>query len=383
MSGDRGPLGAGAARVLVAGQFAAALALLLVFTELGSFVALRLLAWRAAALPLPQGTMPSYGGEPWADTFWREQRRQMSVEYRPFGLWRSRPFEGRTIVVGGDGLRRTVHSRCPADETVFLFGGSSVWGFGSPDWETLPSHLAARYEAAGRPACVVNYGEDSWRIAQGAVELLLELRRGRRPDRVVFVNGCNDVFTPFFLTGRADVEWDYARAKPWLEELARPGRGSFAFLEATNTWALLQRARARLGGAASHPSPPDPGGLARAVAEAYLRDMDVVEALGRSYGFRPLFVLQPLALAGSKRLTPEEEQGVRRQLGGSYELGRDAVRRTYALLRASGRGRLHDASDAFDAEPESVYIDACHFLPRGNRIMAERLFTELSSGGPQ
>ena len=373
----RGPLKAGAARALVAALFAATLALLLVFTELGSFVVLRLLAWRSATRPLPPSTMPSYGGEPWADTFWREQQRQMSLEYRPFGLWRSRPFAGRTIVVGADGLRRTLHSRCPADQTVFLFGGSSVWGFGAPDWETLPSHLAASYEAADRPACVVNYGEDSWRTAQGAIELLLELRRGRRPDWVVFVNGCNDVFTPFFLTGQAEVEWDFARAKPWLEELARPGRGSFAFLQATNTWALFQRTRARLARGSSYPAPPDPGGLAAAVAQAYLRDMDVVEALGRSYGFRPLFVLQPLALAGGKRLTSEEEQGVRRQLGGSYELGLDAVQRTYALLRAAGRQRLYDASDAFDAEPGSVYIDACHFLPRGNRLLAERLFAKI------
>src|SRR4029079_16590353 len=138
--------------------------------------------------------------------------------------------------------------------------------------------------------CVVNYGEDSWRTTQGVVELLFELRRGRRPDLVLFVNGCNDVFTPFFLTVQADVEWDFARAKPWLDDLAHPGRGSFAFMEATNTWALLRRPRGRLGGATAYAAPPDKDGLSRAVARAYLQDVDVVEALGRSYGFcTPLF----------------------------------------------------------------------------------------------
>ncbi|HET8646835.1 MAG TPA: hypothetical protein VFO85_15175, partial [Vicinamibacteria bacterium] len=263
------------------------------------------------------------------------------------------------------------------DARIFVMGGSTVWGYGAPDWETVPSHLAARLAAAGRPACVFNYGEDSWRTTQGVVELLLELRRGRRPDLVISVNGCNDVFTPFFLTGQADVEWDYARSKPWLEELARPGRGSFAFLEASNTWALLRRLRDRWSGPPSYPPPDDPEGLAEAVAQAYLRDLDAVDALGRSYGFRSLFVLQPLAVTGGKRLTAEEEAGVRRQLGASYELGRDAVQRTYTRLRASGRASLRDASGVFDAEAASVYIDACHFLPRGNRLLAERLFDEI------
>ena len=114
-----------------------------------------------------------------------------------------------------------------------------------------------------------------------------------------------------------------------------------------------------------------------AVARAYLQDVDVVEALGRSYGFRAVFFLQPLALAGGKRLTAEEEAGVRRQLGLSYDLGHDAVQRTYALLRDARRPHLHDASDTFDREPASVYIDACHFLPHGNRLLAERLFAEI------
>lgn len=371
------------AAALTAVLAAAVLAGLLVLGELGSYASLRALDRRASARPLPPSTLSAYRDQPWAEAFWREQRRQLRLEYRPFGLWRSRPFSGRTITVDAEGIRRTTNSRCaPGDPVVFLFGGSSMWGYGSPDWETVASHLAARYRAGGRPACVVNYGEDSWRSGQGLVQLLLELRKGRRPDVVVFVNGCNDVFTPFFLTGRADVEWDYARARPWLEELAHPGRGSFAFLEATNTWALAQRVRRRLAGATAYPAPPEPERLARDVAQEYLRDLHAVRALGGSYGFRSAFFLQPLALTGGKRLTPEEDEGVRRQLGGSYALGRDAVARTYALLRAAAPEGVRDASGAFDAEPRSVYIDACHFLPLGNRLLAERLYADLEGGRP-
>jgi small GTP-binding protein len=41
-----------------------------------------------------------------ARTFWREQKEQLSLEYHPFGLWRSRPFSGQTINVDTAGIRR-------------------------------------------------------------------------------------------------------------------------------------------------------------------------------------------------------------------------------------------------------------------------------------
>jgi lysophospholipase L1-like esterase len=363
--------------------WAALAALLLLAVEGGSFVALRLLAMRAKARPLPAADMPAYRGYPWARTFWREQKEQLSLEYHPFGLWRSRPFSGQTINVDTAGVRRTAYSRCgPDDPVVWLFGGSTMWGFGSPDWETIPSLLARRYADRGRPVCAVNYGEDSWRAAQGVVKLTLELKTApRRPDVVVFLSGCNDVFTPFFLTGRADREWDFAQSKPWLDELARRASGSFAFLRLSNTGALARRVATRLKGPAPWPAPADPGRLAREVADDFFRNMDVVEALARGFGFRYAAFWQPLAVAEGKTLTAEEQDGVRRQLGLSYEAGRAAAAATSALVRARPRPGLTYIADAFDGERQSLYVDACHLLPEGNRLIADRIYEALEEGG--
>jgi hypothetical protein len=365
--------------------FAALFALLLLTVEGGSFLALRALARRAKAKPLAARDMPAYRQYPWAERFWREQKRQLSLEYQPFGLWRSRPFSGETINVDAAGLRRTLHSRCePGADTVWLFGGSSMWGFGSPDSETIPSLLAQRYEDAGRPVCAVNYGEDSWRAVQGVVKLALELKGApRRPDAVVFLSGCNDVFTPFFLTGRADLEWDFLESKPWLDDLAARREGSFAFLRATNTASLVRRVATRLKGPASWPGPDDPERLAQEVAEDFFRNMDVVDALSRGYGFRHAFFWQPLAVAGNKRLTPEEEEGVRRQLGLSYDLARVAAGRTASRIAAGPRPKLHDIADLFDGHSGSVYVDSCHFLPEGNRLIADRMYEVLEGPAPR
>lgn len=373
----------GARGILVPALWSAALlALLLLTVEAGSFVALRLLALRARGRPLVPASLSAYRAYSWGATFWREQQRQLSLEYHPFGLWRSRPFAGHTINVDAEGVRRTAHTRCQAgDRVVWLFGGSTVWGFGSPDWETVPSLLARRYEEGGRPICAVNYGEDSWRAVQGVVKLVLELKTtSRRPDVVVFLNGCNDVFTPFFLTGRADREWDFAQSKPWLDDLARRGGGSFAFLGATNTVTLARRVATRLKGPGPWPGPKDPARLAREVADDFFRNMDLVAALSRGYGFRYAFFWQPLAVADGKTLTPEEDDGVRRQLGLSYEAGRAAAAATLAAVRASPRPDLYPIADVFQDHAASVYVDACHLLPEGNRIVADRIYETLERG---
>jgi len=365
--------------VVQAVSFAALFALLLLMVEGGSFLALRAVAWRAKRKPLAAQDMPAYREYPWADRFWREQKRQLSLEYHPFGLWRSRPFTGETVNVDGEGIRRTVHSRCePGAEVVWLFGGSSMWGFGSPDWETIPSLLAKRYADAGRPVCAVNYGEDSWRAVQGVVKLTLELEiTSRRPDLVVFLSGCNDVFTPFFLTGRVDREWDFALTKPWLDDLATRRDGTFAFLRATNTASLAKRLATRLKGPAAWPRPSDPERLAQEVADDFFHNMEVVDALSKGYGFRYAFFWQPLAVAGSRPLAAEEQEGVRRQLGLSYDLGRAAAASTFPLIRARPRPNLHDIADLFDGHAGSVYIDSCHFLPAGNRLIADRMYEVL------
>lgn len=363
---------------------AALLALLLLAVEGGSFLALRALAWRARSMPLAPRAMAAYRQYPWAEAFWREQKRQLSLEYHPFGLWRSRPFSGETINVDAEGVRLTLHSRCePGDARAWLFGGSSMWGFGSPDAETIPSLLAKRYAEAGRPVCAVNYGEDSWRAAQGVVKLTLELQRAaRRPDVVVFLNGCNDLFTPFFLTGRADREWDFALAKPWLDDLVTRRYGSLAFLRAANTLTLAQRVATRLKGPAAWPRPSDPERLGAEVAEDFFRQIGAVDALARGYGFRYAFFWQPLAVTGSKRMTAEEQEGIQRQLGLSYDLARTAAASTHPLIRARPRSNLHDLAGLFDGHAGSVYIDACHFLPEGNRLIADRMYEVLEGRGP-
>ena len=119
--------------------------------------------------------------------YWREFGVSRRQAYRPYVLWRRHAFSGKTINVDADGVRLTPGAVCgPSSFKVFVLGGSTVWGTGAADWNTLPAHLQTELQrVSARPVCVVNFGESAWVSTQSVLQLLLQLQAGNVPDLVI------------------------------------------------------------------------------------------------------------------------------------------------------------------------------------------------------
>ena len=333
---------------------------LLAVAELVSFASLQALALRDRSRPTGDETAAAYRDTPWAETYWREHRQFLARSYEnyPYGLWRLRPFAGETINVGPDGLRRTAHVKCDdASPLVYVFGSSAVWGQGSPDWLSIPSLLAKRFADEGHAICVVNHGSDAWRSSESVVQLIEELRRpgARPPAAVVFVDSCNDVFTPFYYTGRVDLPYNFK--KGWLDALALVHQGSFYFLTATNTWTLAERLMRRALGS-SFPTIKDPDMLGHQIVDTYLNNVKIVGGLARSYGFRYDFFWLPLNVEGQDPIY------------------RQAVEKTAPLIHAQISDHLHDLTGAYSPD---LTLGACHLVPAGNAIVADKIYQTIRS----
>ncbi len=131
----------------------------------------------------------------WAVAYYREFREANRAHWQPYVYWRRAPYRGRYISVDAEGKRRTVQVEgLPEDAPeVFVFGGSTIWGTGAADDETIPSYLARQLRGAGHPARVVNLGETGYVSTQGLLRLLLELRAGNVPDVAIFYDGANEL----------------------------------------------------------------------------------------------------------------------------------------------------------------------------------------------
>ena len=137
----------------------------------------------------------SYAGQDWAPAYWREFWRSHRVRYRPWVIWRRPAFAGTLIHVDAEGLRVTPGAQCgPGAFTVFTFGGSTMWGTGAADGQTIAADLQERLRSQlKRSICVRNFGETGYTSMQEIVQLMLRLRAGEHPDLVIFYDGVNDV----------------------------------------------------------------------------------------------------------------------------------------------------------------------------------------------
>ena len=374
---------------------------ILAVIEAGSCGLLNLLSarpWVVTRLPflshfLPDPEQPNafessvYRGVPWARQYWKEER-QRKVSYESYVGWKEVPFSGQTINVGSDQHRRTSNSAsCDGDAfAIWMFGGSTMLGTGSPDWETIPSNLARLLDKSGLKACVRNLGQTGWRNTQEVIELLQELKRNsRRPDLVVFYDGYNDGYA-FYQSGKIDVHMNYDIIRNQLEgasERRIPGLLLELFIR-SNTGQLLTGAARRqptiFGSVAPGHRAPDEADAKRDLNIGYLRNLDLVRALADKYGFRYAFFWQPVIFAGHKPLAAEEERIRRFFSTGIYEADVQ-YRQMASLFQAGTTPHLFDISDVFDDTRQTIYIDYVHVGPEGNRLIAGRMRDVLLEAG--
>ena len=370
-------------RVALGFAVAGITATLIAAIEVSSYAVLQV---RRTVARYPPHTHEMYQQFPWADAYWREWESSRSTVYHPYVVWRRPSFRGRTINIDDSGIRLTTGSRCDKDAyRVFMFGGSTLWGEGVPDWATIPSFLAKRFADNARAVCIQNFGEGGWATTQEVIQLLLELRAGDRPYLVIFYDGLNDVFNAFQL-GAFDAHQNYAQIKRLLE--SGGGRtGSFGWILRTNSFLFterlldffgLRRTRSYLDQAAAGSGAIDE--LSDWVVRSYFLNLEIVDGLSNQFGFKYLFLLQPGLLVDQKPVTPDE-QLLRDETVASMPGLRELYRLTYSKAAASKVPQFVNIADAFSAHGERLYIDMSHLFPDGNRVIADRIYDVLQSHG--
>ncbi len=256
-----------------------------------------------------------------------------------------------------------------------------MWGWGAPDWGTIPAYLQAELQQRrGGPVCVVNFGEQAYVSTQSLIQLELLLESGRVPNVVVFYDGVNEVLAasqnarPFFHQNYEEV----------AKLFQSPRHPLTTWLGQSSSVYLMRQARSQFGGSSRPHVAFDPDRVADDVAAAYLANLKTVRALAQAYGFEVHFFWQPYILLGDKPLSPEERQ---MQSGLNWVLNLDQpLRRLFTVTherieaRAETVDDLHDLVHAFDDVPDPIWIDTWgHITPDGNRLVAQSILRTSES----
>lgn len=329
-----------------------------------------------------EAASPTFTGDAWAPDFWSEEsaRVQVKKEYVPFRLWGVMPWHGK--YVNNDesetGIwRRTSNpssGQCAGKHTVsvWMFGGSAVYGAGVPDWATLPSQLSRDLNSAATDCVVVsNFGVEGYTTNQELISLVEQLKASRHPDLVIFYDGINDSATADPPQGPLRAHYSYQTIKTRIEgsmgeRLVELLRRSYAVQTVALMLAVVHRRPA------SALSGSDLKQQAAAVLDNYEANLQVVRALGKAYAFRTRCFWQPSLYYGQKPLVPFEKS----EIDASGKDPRDAtIRAAYeeAEQRSLKSRDFVFLGHVFDSVPDPIYIDQVHLGPQGNNLVAQAL----------
>lgn len=298
------------------------------------------------------------------------ERQQTGVKHARYVSWLGTPQQTGTLSIDEHGLRVTPFISSEPTKTpikLFAFGGSTMWGEGVRDDQTIASYLQqALSERLNHPVQVTNFGQRGWVSTQGLAMLLLQLQQGNVPDVVVFYDGYNDTYAPNSGARPGHPE-DFdnleARNAGRVASIAR-------FVQSTNIGRLL----IDLTGFRPQPTPIDVPEVSGKIVQAYLNVYRMTGALAKEYGFARRFFWQPQLLTESKPLTPFEQQ-IFDDHPWNSDTVKELTRATYDLManEAPNHPQLSDLTNVFGQATDPIYFDPCHVLPVGNKKIAQAM----------
>ena len=215
-----------------------------------------------------------------------ETNRTNALEYAPYTIFKTTPMAGRFVNIDPAGFRRN-REQCawPPPKnvpTVFAFGGSTTFGTGIADAETIPSYLQDELRKRGAASvCVYNFAQPGWSSPNERIAFQQLLVAGRAPTAAVFVDGLNEF--------RYDDMAALLRAS-----LHRATYPNWRYSLADTIFALplgrIARSIARRSAPAPVFTPIPPAGA----VDRWLESCRLTSAMGRTASTHMLFAWQPV-----------------------------------------------------------------------------------------
>ena len=335
----------------------------------------------------PRSLADTYDGAEWVDDYFSELLQSYNAQWKPYVYWRRQSFSGTYVNVGKDGLRSTVPETTEARNhsesfNIYIFGGSTIWGTGARDAYTIPSLIANRLAADGRNARVTNFGESGYVSTQEILELILQLRNGKRPDLVLFYHGANDTFSAYQQSTPGIPQNEFNRVAEFnLSSRQEVKRRTGALLaDIAGALSTTRMLRAIAGGNQKMTPAPEQydASLPAEVAATYRSNIEIVRTLSQKYGFEYRFYWQPTLFQKQHRTEYEQAELEKMEyIQAFFEDTSDAVQAMSKDPALSSDFR--DFSQLFSASPEPIYIDWCHLGEVGNALIAKEILKDLET----
>lgn len=308
--------------------------------------------------------LPAYEGEQeYAEAIFHDYH-SIAHRYKPFAEWQMLPYQGKTLSINEQGLRtHTPPAGTTANPVIRFFGGSTMWGEGSDDANTIPALVHQKINTG----TVINHGQLAYNSRQNLDALISLYAKGETADVVIFYDGVNDAA---FLCPNEIEELPGHRLIPLFQKKIFGGGRQFVFTALNNLFTenILLVIQYYQNTGEHQPSHynclnSDKG---KSVASMLIKNWEMAHELVTSRGGKFVAILQPVAYMGSPRLDHLE---LNKELGDNFRFVYDEVQK---IINTQKHPWIYDFSEAFNGD-DYIYIDFCHVTKSGNKIVADKL----------
>lgn len=264
-----------------------------------------------------------------------------------------------------------------------------MWGVKVGDEDTIPSRLSMTLAQRGYEVDVTNFGQQGYVTTQEIITLFLELRRGNRPDLVVFYDGVNDVgaSTQRAIAGETvnernrELEFQSVTDSTLGVSTANFVR-SLAISRRVRT--LLQLDERAIAKVWQTRAMPQTGGE---VLHDYNFNMKIVEMLAEHFNFETVYYWQPTVFQKDALVSYEAEIVADSPTTGDYY---ELIYQAVCGMREEPDDRFdfvstcpdfHYLGDVFDTDEwgsKQAFTDFCHLNAEANAYIAKRMADDLA-----
>lgn len=291
--------------------------------------------------------------------------------YEPFTQFKETEFAGEYVNVGPNGFRSTGRRLAwppPADVvSVFVFGGSTTFGYGVADEETIPARLQVSLDTrCGGDVAVYNLARSNYYSSQENILFQRLLAGGVRPEAAVFVDGLNEF-------GHPQDEPKFTARLSYLMNETNPQRlrrvlVNLPLARLAKRWLkrpdVVQQAKATEEQAGE-------------VIERWLANRQQIRAVAAASGVSTLFVWQPIPSYGY-----DLDQHPFAQPQGAQERASALGFERLDRLRKKEDGPLGAEflwlADLQRERREPLYVDRVHYTAAFSAEIAERIGEALA-----
>ena len=321
----------------------------------------------------PGAYYPTYINKKFSIQLFNEYSK-IAYRYRSYIGWRKKKINSEYINISGPYNARKSTGES-LDNSTWFFGGSTMWGFGSSDSQTIPSHFNS---LTNNP--VYNFGESSWNSRQSLNQLINVIGDNHNPSKVIFYEGVNDVIN----LCRSEVQSFPAHSnekriqKALNPEQAHKRISKFIFLSYIKLAKKLSFQLIDDEQSYSKPFDCDTNQLkALSIAQHLLNNWRTAYALSKSKGFEFFGILQPTLFSTKTN----SQYFVAKEIKNN-SLYVNQYKTVYPLI-------LKEMERSCESDPDfcskiingtdwlngmnNIFIDFCHVNSLGNKRIAERL----------